>query len=127
MKNKIQILLFMVFVPLLGACQSNSTIKYLVVKIDSTSLSEYYLITTIKSTDSLKIVSNKVNNPNKVGQKITIGQKILLSLNEISTLNVNGCNIRIGKGYFIDGKPIIYEGEIIYTTEEIKGLYYQNK
>jgi hypothetical protein len=51
----------------------------------------------------------------------------MLLLNEVSTLNENGINVRIGNGYFIDGKPIIYKGEKIYSAKEIKGLYYQNK
>lgn len=127
MKNKIPTFILIILIPFMAACQTGDKIKYEVKKIDSTSLFNYYLITVTKSNDSLRIASKKENYQSENYQIISVGQKLVLSLNKISSLNESGSNIRIGNGYFIDGKPVIYKGEKIYSAKEITGLYYKNK
>ena len=128
MKNKIRIFLFIILVPIMGACQTTKESKYEVQNIDSSMLSNYIIFTVSKSSDTVKIISKKTINKSGHGQKIVAGSKLLLTLEKINDIDAgNGVNIKISNGYFVDGKCVIKKNEKIYSTKEINDIYYISK
>jgi hypothetical protein len=101
--------------------------KYKVVSIDSTTVDYYYWIILKNDTTKYSLLSEKISvEKNQNFKKIKVGKTYSLSLSALSTIKVDSnLNLIISsKAYVIGDKQIKSSKEDLYSSSDIKGIYY---
>jgi hypothetical protein len=101
--------------------------KVKILSMDSLSLTQDFLITSIYLKDTIKIVSSRKYEV--LGEKIIIGKSYKMDLQELHRYKTND-SIAIelyGKNWCIDGRLVFVANQKVFVAKNLKGLFIQKK
>jgi hypothetical protein len=120
--NKREVLIYIMFFLFSFSCSSQVKTTYLINSIDTTTLTEYYILRISDSTDVYTVLSEK-NDIDK-GMLLDEGIYVRLNLNCIDGFKDSNGFIRVGRGYFVDGIKVFGKGQKLYQSDCLIGLNY---